>query len=395
MHREGGSGAINIARRLISLAPALAIAADVWVQSPASAAPAAQPRPATSAAISQTVTLSGSLHPKARPELDVGRMDPGVHLSGMSLLFRMSRVQRAMQERELAEVQDPGSPRYHQWLTPEQYAAEFGATGSDVARAAAWLTSQGLTVDGPSRTATRLGFSGTIAQIEQAFHTQMHRYRVAGEVHFAMSRAPSVPADLADSVLGLHGLHDFRAQAPSQRAQPQYALPITGPDGGPGIYTALSPADFAKIYDLDSLYAAHITGAGQSIAVAERSDFNDADIAAFRTTFGLPVNQPVRILVPNSGSSVANESLEEAELDLEWAGAVAPEATIQSVFIGNAPNSNTFDSLFYAIEQRIAPVLSTSYGSCERWFTPADASFIEEYGATASLEGMTVLGGLG
>jgi hypothetical protein len=381
------------------LASALAIAADaaLWVPVGASAAPTDPAAAPTTGLMSGTIALAGSLHPRARPEFDVGRMDPGMRLTGMSLLFRVSPLQKTLQKRALAEVQDPTSPRYHQWLTPEQYAAEFGARLSDIARATAWLTSQGLSVDGPTRTATRLGFGGTIAQIEGAFRTEMHRYRIAGAMHFAMSRAPSVPADLADLVLGLHGMHDFRVRPASQRAQPQYNLPFTETDGGTGSFPVLAPADFAKVYDLDSLYAAGIKGAGQIIAVAEQSDFNDADIAAFRTTFGLPDNPPMRILVPQSGPAAVTgpDDLGEAELDIEWSGAVAPEAIVQSVFTGAASNSDAVDALMYAIEQRIAPVVSTSAGKCEAWFTLADASFLEGYGDMASMEGMTVLAAAG
>ncbi len=387
------SGVGRGARRLMSLTPAFVIAADiaVWVPSGASAAPAAQPDGSTVVVRPAMVTLSGSLSPKVRAELDIGRVDRDARLSGMSLLFRMSTQQKAIQTRALATVQDPGSPSYHQWLTPEQYAAEFGAKPDDVARATAWLSSQGLSVDGPSRTATRLAFSGTIEQIEQAFRTEMHRYRLDGATHFAMNQAPSVPEDLAGLILGLHGLHDVRGRAPLHALQPQYALPITEPDGGPGNYPVLAPADFAKIYDLDSLYAAHITGVGQTIAVVEQSDFNDADIAAFRTTFGLSNSTPVRILVPNSGRAAVNARLDEAEINLEWAGAVAPDATIQSVFTGDAPNNDASDALIYAIEQRTAPVLSLTFAKCESWFTPADVSFEEGYGGMAALEGMTVV----
>jgi hypothetical protein len=390
MHRLGRSGARGVARPLLSIVPALAIVADVGVPWVASAGAVAGHAVVATVGDPSRVTLPASLHPRARPELDLGRMDPGVRLSGMSLLLRMSAQQKTLEERELSALQDPVSPRYRQWFTPERYAAEFGASASDVARTEAWLASQGLSVEGSSRTATRVGFSGTIAQIEHAFHTEMHRYRVHGERHFAMSGAPSVPSDLANLVLGLHALHDFRVR-PSQRAQPQYALPVTEADGAAGTYPSLSPADFAKIYDLESLYAAHITGAGQSIAVAEQSDFNDADIAAFRTTFGLPSNPAVHVLVPNSGPAVGNDTLDEGELNIEWTGAVAPDATILSVFTGDTPNNDALDALMYAIEQRTAPVLSSSFGSCEGWFTPADVVFLGEYADMATLEGMTVL----
>jgi subtilase family serine protease len=385
----------SVGRRWMLVVPAMAIATHIALAVPSGAA-AASAAPSTPSVAAQPtmVTLPGSLHPRARPEFDVGRMAADTRLSGMSLLFRMSPQQKALQKYALAAVQDPASPSYHQWLTPEQYAAEFGASSSDVARATAWLSSQGLSIDGPARTATRLGFSGTIAQIEHAFGTEMHRYRVDGTNHFAMSRAPSVPADLASLVLGVHGMHDFRARAHGPR--PQYVLPIPQPDGGTVRFPVLSPADFAKIYDIDSLYAAGITGAGQSIAVAEQSDFNDADIAEFRTTFGLPTNTPTRLLVPNSGTStVSDVALFETELDLEWAGAVAPGATIVSVFTGDASNRNEFDALYYAVEQRAAPVVSASFGMCEQLYVPTDAIFLEGYGDTASLEGMTVLASSG
>ncbi len=378
----------------VILALLLVTAAEVaqWAPPVASASAKAISAPTGPVKTAGTVLLSGSVHPMAIPELETRRVDPRMQLSGMSLLFRMSPSQQALQKDALASVQEPTSRTYHRWLTPEQYAVEFGASRDDVERATEWLTSQGLTVEGPSRTATRLAFSGTVAQIEHAFQTEMHHYRVGGETHFAMSRAPSVPADLADRILGLHGLHDFRMKAaPPQGVRPLYALPITGPDGGPAYYPVLAPADFAKIYDVNGLYAAHITGSGESIAVIGRSDFNDADIAAFRSTFGLSASPPVRVLVPNSGAAVVSGDFQEDELDLEWVGAVAYDASIKHVFIGNAANNDIFDALNYAIEQRAASVVSLSYGKCEGEFAPADVALVERDSEMAALEGMTVV----
>jgi hypothetical protein len=297
----------------------------------------------------------------------------------------------------LVAVQDPASPHYHRWLSPEEYGLRFGAAPEDIVRATVWLRAQGLFVEGPSRTRTRLTFSGSVAEIERAFSTELHRYAQRGEVHFAMSTAPRVPSEFAPVVLGLHGLHDFRAPGPV-RVKPLYALPITEADGGPGSFAVLAPSDFAKIYDLESLYAAHLTGTGQHIAVIGRSDFNDADVAAFRSTFGLPVNAPVRLLVPGSGASYVRgpNDLAESELDLQWAGAVAPDATIHFVYVGDAPNGDVFDALNYAVEQRVAPIVSVSYGgACEAELTPSDAVLEEEYGDAAALEGITVVAAAG
>ena len=390
---------MTILRRARVLAPLLATAGGLALWTPGGASASSPVRQAASVVASTVgiVSLSGSLHPSARPENDIGRLDADIHLTGMSLLFQASGEQKALLKRTLADVQDPASPRYHRWLTPEEYAAQFGASPADIERTATWLTAQGFSVDGPSRIATRLGFSGTVAQIERAFGTEMHRYTVGGETHFAMSRAPSVPANLADLILGLHGMHDFRAKAPRHEVRPLYALPIMGADGGATAYPIMAPADFATIYDVESLYTTHITGTGQSIAVVGRSEFHDSDIAAFRADFGLPVRPPTRILVPSSGVPVVigPDDLGESELDLEWSGAVAPDATIDFVYIGSSPNLDVFDAMLYAVEQRVAPVLSVSYGQCETWFALSDLDFLTALGDAATLEGMTVLAASG
>ena len=169
------------------------------------------------------------------------------------------------------------------------------------------------------------------------------------------------------------------------------------PDGAIVDVPSIAPADFATIYDLNSLYTAGINGNGQQIAIAGQTDFNDADIAAFRAAFGLSVNPPVRVLVPNSGSAVVldPDDLGESELDLEWSGSVAPAATIDFVFTGDNSNGGVFDAMVYAIEQHTAPILSVSYGQCETELAPSDAVFEEALGDAAAIIGMTVLSASG
>ena len=164
--------------------------------------------PAPSAA-SGYVTLTRGAHPLARPEYDVGRLDPTRVLHNLSLVFKLSPGQRADRDALLAEIERPGSPVYRQWLTPEEYAVRFGAQSDDIARASSWLASQGMTVHEPSRLGARVTFTGTVAQIEAAFQTEMHLYSVHGETHYAMARPPSVPADLGDRVLAVYNAHDF------------------------------------------------------------------------------------------------------------------------------------------------------------------------------------------
>jgi MYXO-CTERM domain-containing protein len=339
------------------------------------------------------VTLPGSVHPFVRRSSDLGRLDPSRHLTGMSVLLRPSASQKLAQARLLRALEDPTSPSYHQWLGPDDYAARFGASAADVARVSAWLASKGLTVDGPSRTSTRVGFSGDVAAIESAFATELHAIEFHGVDHFAMTVAPSIPADLQDLVLGLHAVNDFRPAPPRHQAHsPRYGFPEPTQDGGTQNLPTLAPADFAAIYDLGSLYTAGIDGTGQHIAVAEQTEFVDDDITVFRTMFGLAANPPVRHLVPNTGAAASSRGdVGEAMLDTEWAGAVAPAATIDYVYTGSADNNGVFDALLYAVEQDVAPLVSLSYGGCESGLAPADGVFYEAMGDSAAIMGITVL----
>ena len=322
--------------------------------------------------------LASSLSPRARPERDIGRMDPNVRLEGMSLLLAPSGT-KAERDELLRSLQDPASPLYHRWLTPQQYAERFGAKGGDIARVSSWLRDRGFDVQGTAPTGLRVFYSGTVGQVERAFATEMHRYAVGSETHFAMSIAPSVPADLAPVVSGLHGLDDFH---PRPRYKPQ----------GSSTYE-MSPTDFATIYDLSPLYTAGIDGTGQKIAVAGQTAIYPADVATFRSTFGLPAAQPTDVLVPYSGNSyISNMSdLGEAELDVEWSGAVAKNATIVFVHTGDNQSYGVFDSVYYVVENAVAPILSLSYGYCEYEATQSEAIFYETMGDVAAMLGISMI----
>ena len=354
---------------------------------------ASQPA-STSAA---TTTASGrtsllrSVHPSARPERDDGRMDAAAVLRSASLYFQPSPEQRDAREARLLAVQNPASPVYHQWLTPEQYAARFGATPETVARVSAWLASQGLAVESTSRTGTQLFFTGTVAEVEAAFQTEMHWYRVDGERHFAMSRTPSLPDDVAPLVLGLHNLHSFRPRAPRHLIHPSPDFSLQG--------TSLGPGDFATIYDLTPLYAAGIDGTGLNVAIAGQTNLVATDYAAFRSTFGLSATTIDMMLVPGSGNAqMSGGDLAEANIDTQWSGGVAKGATVDYVFTGDNPAYSVLDAYAYAAQpgaSRSRPVVSISYGGCEQGTSPSDADATGEIAAAANLMGVSLLAASG
>jgi subtilase family serine protease len=331
--------------------------------------------------VSQTAVVKSTAHPMALPQFDQGRADITRQLSGVSLLFRLSPSQQADMNQLLRDQQDRKSPLYHKWITPEQYAARFGMTQHDLAKVTSWAQSQGLAVNNISRDHNQISLSGSIGQIEYALKTELHNYSINGEQHFANATDVALPAAFSAQVLSVRGLNDFRPKPRFQRP----ALRFTSNQSGNHF---LIPGDFATIYDLPGAY----DGTGQSIAVVGQTDINNSDIDAFRSAAGLSANDPNVVLVPGTGVLTHFPGDEtEADLDLEWSNAVAPKATIQYVTVGNG-NFNVFDSLSYAIQNNVGPVISISYGNCEANLGTAFVLSMQQEAQHANAQGQTISG---
>jgi len=155
------------------------------------------------------VVLPGNVHPLARPEFDHGVVADAQPLKRILLLLQRSPDQETALRQLLDEQQSKSSPNYHAWLTPEQFGQQFGPADADIQTVTQWLTSQGF-MDikvGPGRTV--IEFSGNVAQVRNAFHTEIHQYQVKGETHMANASDPQIPAALAPVVAGVVSLHNF------------------------------------------------------------------------------------------------------------------------------------------------------------------------------------------
>jgi uncharacterized protein (TIGR03437 family) len=325
----------------------------------------------------QRIALHGHMHPKARPENDQGRVSPSLRLSWVTLTLAQSPEQQAALDKLIAGQQTPGSPDYHRWLTPEQFAERFGVSTSDMDRIVHWLESQGLTVAARARGRNWIAVNGSAAQMEAAFRTHLHQYVVNGEMHFANATEPSVPKALSGVVTSIRGLHDFRAKSARHALKPEY----TSTRGS----HFLAPNDFATIYNIAPLYSAGIDGTGQSLVIAGQTQIHLSDIQLFRSTFNLPALDPTILLVPNSPDpGISTDDLDEANLDIEWSGAVARNANIIYVY-----TSDVMQAVQYAIDQNLAPVVSVSYGSCELETPLSDALAFRSWAKQANTQGIT------
>ena len=339
--------------------------------------------------------LPRSTHPRATPDRDQGRADPALPLRRMILVLSRSAQQNAQLDELIASQQQAGSPGFHLGLTPEQFASEFGPSDADLEQIESWLGVQGFTIDAVARGRQWIEFSGSAGQVESAFHTQMHEFSVDGRTHVANATDISIPQALAPVVAGVLSLNDFRK--PSMRSKTQRVSRMADGSFAPtGQFTTgggshhLAPGDLARLYDIAPLHAGGTTGSGVAIAIAGRTSIQLSDVQTFRSVFGLPANDPVIINNGDAPQRLDGDEV-ESDLDLEWASATAPDAAIKFVTSASSIVTDGIDlSNSYIVDNKVAPIMSLSYGLCEAFLGDAGNAFYAALFQQAAVEGITV-----
>ena len=355
--------------------------------------------------------LRGNTHPLARRQNDQGAIADSQPMHRMVLLLQRSPEQEVALKNLVDQQQSSTSPNYHQWLSPQQFGQQFGPADADVQTVTDWLTSHGFQVARVSSGRTLIEFSGTAGQVRNAFHTEIHRYVVNGEQHFANNSDPQIPTALAPVVAGPVSLHNFPKKAQSRNLGVYRKSKATGevaplftfagmgclPISATGSKcNALGPGDFAKIYSVPS----GLVGTGQTIAIVGDSEICAGsplragctvdDVATFRSQFGLPANSPNIILDgPDPGF---NGDEIEGNLDVQWSGAVAKNATTHFV---NAETTEATAGIALAAEyshdNNLAPVMSESFGDCEADLGTSGNQFYATLWEQAAAQGITVI----
>ena len=215
---------------------------------------------------SQLTVLKGNVHPLAKSVFDIGTAPATLPMERMLLVLKRSPEQEYALRTLLDNQQDKHSPSYHKWLTPEQFGKQFGPTDSDIQIITTWLQSHGFQV-GTTKGRTVLEFSGSASQVQEAFHTTIHKYVVNGEQHWANASDPSIPAALTPAVAGVLTLHNFLSRPTSHLAkEPVLAWIVKKgdkqqvtfpPQNGQPAINALEPQDYAVIYNIQPVYSTY------------------------------------------------------------------------------------------------------------------------------------------
>ena len=347
------------------------------------------------------VTLPGNVHPAVRDLLPEGRTDPSLPMERMIMAMRMRPEAKARLDQFLADLQNPVSPRYHQWLTSGQFAEAFGPTPDEIAQVSGWLQSHGFTIDNVARSRMAIQFSGNVDLVEQAFRTPIMDYRIHGQLRHANAADPSIPAALAGLTKGVVSLHNIPREAMHTTGRKHSLKGLARSSGSAPQYTDangdhwLAPGDFATIYDVNPLYNAGLVGSGVTIAIVGRTNYPGAvtNWNTFRTLFGLPTNAPTITVNTDPGDYGADEDT-EADLDVEWSGAVAKGANIDFVTSKTTGSTDGADlSAQYIVDtlDPTPPIMSMSFSVCEAAIGSAGSAFYSSLWSQAAAKGITVL----
>jgi subtilase family serine protease len=343
----------------------------------------------------QLTVLKGNTHPLARPEFDLGTAPATLPMERMLLVLKRSPEQEFALRKLLDDQQDKASPSYHKWLTPEEYGKQFGPTDADMQTTTAWLQSHGFQV-GTTKGRSVLEFSGSASQVQEAFHTTIHKYIVNGEQHWANASDPQIPTALTPAVAGVLTLHNFikkpaihfsKEVAPAKLVagkKPQVTFTKNGQ-----VIHALAPQDFEAIYDMKSV---SVTGEAD-IAVVGRSNLYNGgqDVANFQNVFGGGGTFFVTVDGPDPGDLGGGEEA-EATLDSSWSMALAPGARVTLVVSATTNTTDGIDlSETYIVESNSGIIMTESFSACELHATDAQLAFANTMAEQAAAQGITYI----
>jgi subtilase family serine protease len=321
-----------------------------------------------------------------------------LHLS--MILRRAPEVQAAF-EALLANQQNPSSPYYHQWLTPQQVGTLYGPTQSDVDAIAGWVSAQGLKVDSIAASRMIFQISGSVTDVGNAFRTSFSYYILNGKPHLAANAEPSIPTALAGVIRVVDGLVDLPPEPASHGSVGRLSDASQAGKGAPApLYTYNStthyivPNDFSVIYDIASVYSGGNTGAtigskAQHIAVIDRSDVAATDISEWATNVGIASYKLNTILATgvDPGQTADGDQL-ESTLDVNRTLSTANGATTDLVV---APNSTggIYAAAEYNVNTLVDPIMSISFYGCEANYGSSGVAAWDTLFETGAAEGIS------
>lgn len=248
----------------------------------------------------------------------------------------------------------------------------------DYAAVVEWLTAQGFQAAGEDGGRLAVFARGSVAQLQQSFAIEFASVPVDGAERPAAVNAPSIPARLAPTVLGVQGLQPLRARRPHLRE--------TSAPNAPAYY----PREILKAYHGDGLT---VTGAGETIAVVIDAPPSPADLTQFWSAAGVDQSLANCSFVQVGGGPPGAPN-PETTLDAEWTTGIAPGAKLR-MYCAGALDDVSLDRCFARLLADLPAhpsihQLSISLGGGETFTTPAQLEADAQYFAALASQGVSV-----
>jgi uncharacterized repeat protein (TIGR03803 family) len=307
--------------------------------------------PATSGAPRQVIGDGVPALARLRP---IERLEATQHLEftiGLALRNKESL------SNSLAEIYDPSSPAYHQYLTPVQFAERFGPTRREYQAVIAWAKSKGFALRGTHPNRTLVDLEGPVRSIEEAFKVQMRVYRHPRESRTFYAPEGELSLDLSVRVLAVSGLDDFVLPRPMNLNTAffdpiPYSIPYASGSGPNGAFIG---NDFRAAY----APGVELHGAGQSVGLFELDGYYFSDILAYENLAALPPVPITNVLV-NGFSGRPGVNNVEVALDIVMTISMAPGLSEVIVYEGTGSSANAV--LNRMATDNLARQLSSSWG---------------------------------
>ena len=317
----------------------------------------------------------------------MGRLSPSTELR---MLVSFQVRDEAGLDKLKADLYNPLSPRYHKWLTAEEFGSRFGRSEPEFKMAVSWLKGQGFKVDRTYSNHLAIGFTGAAETVERVFNVRLAQYwdPFNNRSFYSNAQPATLPSQIAAFTANVTGLNDaliyhrpvqIRRRADLSKLLAQKSSKSANPDAIDQGQTFMGPADFANVYNFAPLHNAQIQGQGQRIGVIIDSDVLDSDMAAFRSQFGLPAANLQRLALPGlSNPGVTGDQI-EADLDTQAISGVAPLAEIDLIPIPRLDSVSVETAEEDVINLGSVHIVNESFGGCEQGsYTPTEQALFTQ-----------------
>ena len=301
-------------------------------------------------------------------------------------------------ENLLHNLYDPSSSMYHHFLTPQQFADEFGPTPNQQQQVVNFLRSQNLTVTAVSPNGLLIDANATVSQAETAFQVVINNYQLGSHSFFANASAPTVPSSLSSLITSIGGLdnsvkmHPLSHQISTKQSHVSVGVHKTSTNPH-AQQTGYGPTELTGAYDSTPLQQAGIQGNNQTVAVFELDGYQSSDITQYLQNYSLGTPNISNVLVDGSNGSAGAGAI-EVELDIEVVAAMAPKAN-QIVYEGPNTTQGVNDTYNKIVTDNKAQITTISWGECETASGAAELQTLDTIFKQGATQGIAMFSAAG